>query len=263
MSVIHILWRCRNCNGQDRHMHSSTYSYQLTEPWLSPGSPSTWACSLLAVLFSPPHGPALVHGRTSSLQAPISVVLAPRFQPHRRAGTWCFCTRAQEMGSTHQKQSLKGRQERLCWLDTRTQQDSNSTSPIFPVLPLFSCACFSPVLLPPLLSPPLFLSLNIPSKMIFPNRESCSCRQFLPIFPWTESLPWTHLEGSHPAHGVAAPSDNQEGPGQENPLVPVDFMEFTSHSYHKPPCSFCKPFYLFIYFLITEPNKLLSRPSRG
>lgn len=116
------------------------------------------------------------------------------------------------------------------------------------VLPLFSCACFSPVLLPPLLSPRSFLSLNIPSKMIFPNRESCSCRQFLPIFPWTESLPWTHLEGSHPAHGVAAPSDNQEGPGQENPLVPVDFMEFTSHSYHKPPCSFCKPFYLFIFF---------------
>lgn len=36
---------------------------------------------------------------------------------------------------------------------------------------------------------------------------------------WAESLPWTHLEGCHPAHGVAAPSDTQEGPGLGNPLA--------------------------------------------
>lgn len=111
-------------------------------------------------------------------------------------------------------------------------------------LPLFSCACSSPVPLARLLSPALSSSLNIPSKVLFLHRESCSCRQFLPIFQvtWAESVPWTHPEGSHPALGVAAPSDSQEGPGQGNPLAPVDFMEFTSHSCCGPPCSFCKHF---------------------
>lgn len=111
-------------------------------------------------------------------------------------------------------------------------------------LPLFSCACSSPVPLAHLLSPALSSSLNIPSKVLFPHKESCSCRQFLPIFQvtWAESVPWTHPEGSHPALGVAAPSDSQEGPGQGNPLAPVDFMEFTSHSCCGPPCSFCKHF---------------------
>lgn len=100
------------------------------------------------------------------------------------------------------------------------------------VLHLFSCACFYSVLLAPLLSPPLLLSLNIPSKTLSPNRESCSCRQFFPIFQvtWAESLPWTRHEESHPAEEVAAPSDNQEGPGQG-----IHWPQSTSWSSHPIP----------------------------
>lgn len=210
-------------------------------------------CPLLASLWAWPC-PCC----TSSLQAFTSLVLAPWFQPHEREGIWCFCMWAQEMGSTYLTKSsrtefkgktgeavLAGHVDRagLKWHQPHFSSD----------LPLFSCACFSPLPLAP--SPSLFPSPNIPSKMLFADRESCCCRQFLPIFQvtWAESLPWTGVSLSS---WVAAPIDSQEGPGQGNPLAPGDLMEFTFHSYHGPPCSFCKHF-----FLITEPNKLLSQPS--
>lgn len=111
-----------------------------------PPSMRLWS---LTVLSLPPHRPVLVCGCTPSPKALISLVLALWFQPHGRAGTWHFCTR--RWGAltceNHQTQSLKGRQERLFWLDTWTEQDSNSTSPFYPIFPLFHLC--SPVFVSP------------------------------------------------------------------------------------------------------------------
>lgn len=129
--------------------------------------------------------------------------------------------------------------------------------PFYPVFRLFSRACPSPVPFDPSLSPPLFPPLNIPSKMLIPDTKSCVCTQLPPICQMTqaEPLPWTHLDGSYPAHGVTAPWDTQEGPGQGTLLAPMGLMWFP----HTQPWA---SLLLLQVFFITHPNQLLGRPSR-
>lgn len=207
-----------------------------------PRVPPMWDCHLLTVPSSPLHGPALVRAGTSSLRALISPVLALGPSPvgGRALGTSALGTGDGEHFPEKIIRNRVWREDRKGHAGWTCGQSRTQTAPAtFFLFYLYFLLLVSPRYTAPLLSPPLFPSLNILSKMLFPNRESCSCRQFLPIsqVSWAESLPWTHLEGSHPAHGLAVPSDNQEGPGQGNPLAPSNLMHFTSHSYHGPSAS--------------------------
>lgn len=100
------------------------------------------------------------------------------------------------------------RQDRLCWdragcslnvitkatLSVMTSHLFYTTSPFYPLSPLFSHACSSPNHLDPSLSPPLIPSLNMPWQ-IYHNHHthfSCiPCHVLQPCWWWPSALPWS------------------------------------------------------------------------
>lgn len=131
-------------------MHSPD-SHQLTEPWLSPEFRPARGCGLslscpclltglsLSVVAPPAQKPSSLWCWPCGSSPMAGQALGTSAQGHRRWGA-LTC-------ENHQTQSLKGRRERLFWLDTWTEQDSNSTSPFYPIFPLFHLC--SPVFVSP------------------------------------------------------------------------------------------------------------------